>query len=501
MMRRQHPLAIASYTSKRFWLLLIPLVRGLLSIRFDEGVDKFVFNVAKWASGAEWDILVVFIMISAAVWRWFFCRYEIDDKYIKLRTGGILVRTCRIPYENICAVTVAENPVHIGLGISRVMIDTDAQDMTLRSSDTELIIGRKDRITLMNRISEVLSDGSGFDCSYKIPLWIMMVFSFFFSSAVSGVILMITAIVGASDIIGEKLEHDLLGIVYDVSDMINSIVGKIAAGISPAGITVSVIIGIGFMLSFSVNVIRHLNFRITRRGNIIYISSGIFVRRMYFINVRKINMADLRQNLLMKIAGLASVHISCSGYGKRKNEIPVFLPICATRRGTKSVFGDISILMEDILPEFFSKTDYVTPKVLYGWRFMWPPALWVVTVPFAAFFIALAFPGWHDLIKFLAVITEIPAVWMLLAKACAYCTNGFDITDDSVCARYCTWYSFHSISVPFERLAEIRISQNIFQRLNRSCDIYIYSASEHISSHIVRSMPVAEVQAIIRKRL
>ena len=331
-MKRQNPLAIVSYTSKRFWLLTLPLLRGLLSLRFDEGVDKLVFNVAKWAEGAEWDILVVMLMISAAVWRWLFVKYSIDDGYITLHTGCFLVRKCRIPYENICAVTMIENPVHLAFRISRVIIDTDAKDIDLRSSDTELLISKKDRTVLLNKVSEVLSDSSGFDCSYKIPLWIMMVFSFFFSSAVSGVVLLITAISGASDIIGEKLEHDFITVVSDVSDMVTGFVGKIITGISPGGIMLSILIGAGFLLSFTLNLIRHLKFRVIRCGSIIYISSGVFVRRMYFLNVKKINMSDLRQNLLMKIFGLASVHISCTGYGKRKNEIPVFLPMCATRR-------------------------------------------------------------------------------------------------------------------------------------------------------------------------
>ena len=114
--------------------------------------------------------------------------------------------------------------------------------------------------------------------------------------------------------------------------------------------------------------------------------------------------------------------------------------------------------------------------------------------------LVVIFPEWYYLVRFLAVLAEIPAVWMLLVKAWAYCSNGFDITDEGVCARYCKWYSFHSISVPFARLAEIRISQNIFQRINRSCDVHIYTASERINGHIVRSMPVADVQEIIRKQ-
>ena len=45
-MKRQHPSALIGYTSQKFWLLLIPLIRGLAAIRFD---------ISRWAEGAKWD--------------------------------------------------------------------------------------------------------------------------------------------------------------------------------------------------------------------------------------------------------------------------------------------------------------------------------------------------------------------------------------------------------------------------------------------------------------
>ena len=56
-MRRQHPAALLGYTTKNFWLLLIPLIRGLAALRFD---------FYKWSRGAGWDILAVTAMIAIA---------------------------------------------------------------------------------------------------------------------------------------------------------------------------------------------------------------------------------------------------------------------------------------------------------------------------------------------------------------------------------------------------------------------------------------------------
>ena len=37
--------------------------------------------------------------------------------------------------------------------------------------------------------------------------------------------------------------------------------------------------------------------------------------------------SDLRQNLVMKIFGMVSLHIRCPGYGNRWDTLPVLIPL------------------------------------------------------------------------------------------------------------------------------------------------------------------------------
>jgi uncharacterized membrane protein YdbT with pleckstrin-like domain len=87
---------------------------------------------------------------------------------------------------------------------------------------------------------------------------------------------------------------------------------------------------------------------------------------------------------------------------------------------------------------------------------------------------------------------------MLITKAAAYLTNGVDIKKNCFCAKYNKWYEFHTISVPFERLAQIKITQTPFQRINRSCDVHIYTASEYKMGQPVRALPAADVQDLLK---
>ncbi|MBR4223474.1 MAG: PH domain-containing protein, partial [Oscillospiraceae bacterium] len=129
-MKRQHIWSLIGYTSRRFWMLLIPLLRGLTAVRIQEGFDTIRFDVIRWAEGTKWDIAVVLVMILAAVWRWLFTWYYIADDHITVQQGLIFRRETMIPYDNISAAAVQEDPIYMLLRISRVMLDTDARSST-----------------------------------------------------------------------------------------------------------------------------------------------------------------------------------------------------------------------------------------------------------------------------------------------------------------------------------------------------------------------------------
>ncbi len=501
-MKRQHPAALLGYTTKNFWLLLIPLIRGLAALKFD---------FYRWSQGAGWDILAVTAMIAIAVIRWYYTLYEFSEDGISVKTGMVMKYETKIPCLNVSAVTGEENPVLARFGAVKVYIDTDAASGGKANADVSLMVYKEDRAKLFNILSAAFRSpenrgdrrektGSGMNFTYKASAGSLIAFSVLFSSALSGVALLMTALSGSTDIIGDRLEKDFFKAVNDVSDAVTTLAGRLISGISPAGVAVSVIIGLGFLISFVANVCRHINFTVSRRGKCIIITGGLIVKRMYCLNSRKINIADMRQNLLMKLFGVTSVHVNCTGYGKRKNEFPVFIPVCGVRGTESGGVRGLDGIMEKLLTGFSRSETYINPKLTYIMRFIGPPTALIFGIQAAGLVILMMYPVWRELIVFMTILCEIPAVWLLFVKACAYCTSGVNITADSVCAKYCKWYAFHTVTVPLERVSQIRITQNIFQRMNRSCDVHIFTSSEHIGSHRIKSLPIKEVQELIRER-
>ncbi|MGN0666728.1 MAG: PH domain-containing protein [Huintestinicola sp.] len=495
--KRQHPMAIIGYTSRNFWLLLIPLIRGLVA---------FSFDFYRWAEGAGWDILAVTVMFGAAVWRWYFTRFLFKDDGIYIDTGFAVRRVRRIPPEYVSAVTSETDPILSRTNAVKLYIDTDAKAGRKKDPDAKLTVTKQDRAALFNLLAETAGRtppvgsvvrSKGFNYAYRVSKRTLVVFSFLFSSALSGTLLLGTFFTQSGKIIGDTLENQLMAAVIDVTDT----VARLVKGIPPTGITISLIIGAGFLISFAANLLRHINFTVERHGGFIIITSGLFVKRMYFITGNHINYADMRQNLLMKLFGVTSVHISCTGYGKQKNELPVFVPIC----GLKSLYGKQSgdrpaNVMEMLLPGFHLSEGFISPAISYIGRFIGPPALLVFAVILLGFTAAVFFHEWYRLIFFLTVLAEIPSVWLLFVKAGSYCTNGMNIVKGNVCIKYCTGYQFHTVTVPLERVSQIAVARTPFQRMNRSCDVIVYTNSEYTGSHRVRGLPIDEVEELLRER-
>ena len=61
-LKRQHPIKIIDYSSKSFWLLSIPLIRGLFYLQFD---------LWAWIQGAWFDIFVLLVIL---IYGFFQCR-------------------------------------------------------------------------------------------------------------------------------------------------------------------------------------------------------------------------------------------------------------------------------------------------------------------------------------------------------------------------------------------------------------------------------------------
>lgn len=471
-MSRQHKIAILKYTTGNFWMLLIPLVRGLIAMNFD---------FYHWLQGAYWDLIVILLMIGFAVLRWCFVRFEVGENGIFISHGIFVRNEFTIPYSAVACASAARSIWLRPIRAVTVALDSDSHS-TLgqgKKADVELIMKLTDYTKIYNNIPNSSANAK---VSYRASKADLVFFSLVFSSTLSGIIFLGTLFIQGSRIVGDQLEEQFLNAVSDVTEFMQ----RIISGVTPAAVALTLIFALGWGFSFVSNLLRHINFRIQRCGNDITVRNGFFSKWKYYVNISKVNCADLRQNLLMKICRVMSVHVSCTGYGKSRNEIPVFVPVTTKKR--------VMSTMQMMLPSFTLSNISLKPKPLYIMPFLWGPLLSAVLLPVGAVAAARFFPAWSGIVKFLLIMGEIPSLYLIAVKITAKFTTGIGFGNDTITLKYCTFSQFHTVIVPKSRIAYVRLSRTIFQRFNGTCDVWVYSRGEHASRHRIRGIDVKKAE-------
>lgn len=475
-MSRQHKIAILKYTTKNFWLLLIPLVRGLIAVGFD------FYN---WFQGAYLDIIAITLMVGMAVARWYFITFEIGDEGIYVNSGVFVRKKFMLPYSAVSCASAKRSMWLRPIKAVTFSIDSDSMPMTGKRSgvDLELALKLNDYTKIYNKIP---SESTNAKITYRASKSNLIFFSFVFSSTLSGVIFIGTFFIQGSKILGNKLEENFFNAVSGVT----AVMQKIIDGVTPVSVALTLVIALGWGISFISNLLRHINFRIQRCGGNIIVKNGFFSKWKYYINISRVNCADLRQNLLMKICRVMSVHVSCTGYGKSRNEIPVFVPVTTGRR--------VMSTMEMTLPNFTPCNISARPKPTYILAYIWAPLTAVLAIPAAAVAAVYFLPLWKSIIKFLLIMAEIPAIYLLLVKFTAKFTSGIGVSDNSVTLKYCTGSQFHTVIIPKSRVAYVRLSRSIFQRFSGCCDVWVYSRGERAARHRVRGIRFDDAEKIVQ---
>lgn len=475
-MKRQHKIAILKYTTKNFWLLLIPLVRGLFALGFD------FYN---WFRGAYLDIIVILLIIGLAVLRWRFVQFQILEDGVAVRTGVVMRSEFTVPYRALSCVSSKRAMWFRPIKAVTVSLDSDSHSVPNKrgKADVEIIMKIADYDELYQKAP---SDTGAAKITYYASKYNLIFFSLVFSSTLSGVIFLGTFFIQGGKIVGGELERLLITAVSDVTSRVQTIVD----GVTPFSVGLTLVIALGWGFSFFSNLLRHINFKAQRFGNNIFVENGFFSRWKYYVNGTRVNYADLRQNLLMKACKVMSVHVSCTGYGKSKNEIPVFVPVTTRDR----VIGSMRLL----LPSFTVSDISIKTKGSYILPFIWASLIAAAAFPVGAVLGVRFFPEWESVIKFLLIMGEIPSLYMLAVGFAAKFSTGIGIGDSTVTLKYCRTNKFHTVIVPKNKIVYVRLSRTVFQLMNGTADVWVYTRGERAARHRIRGIPVAAAEDFVK---
>ena len=478
--RHQHPVKILKYSSKNLWLLLLPLARGLYATQLD------VNKMYEWLKGSWFDILVVIFILATGYVRWYFSNFSIDKSGISSYSGVIVRATTYIPYKNISSVTAEYKFYLRPFRAVSVSINTNAG--FFGSVDMSVLMSYDDWREAQKKLNFPASS-ENVKYIYK-PRWFETVFfSLVFSNTISGVIYVVTFLLQTNNMVIKIIEKYF-------TDTVNQVTAKYAKGIPPLIVGIVILIVAGWLLSFIINVLRYSGFIIRKDNNNLHIRTGVLTRRKHNIRLEKVNYVDLSQSLLTKLCSVVSLNVSCSGYGADKNEIPVFVPVM-----TRS---QVQNTLKILLPDFsaFRSTDCESrPKPTTFFRYIWFGLVLSLIFPVAYFVISgLLKAEIKSFGLFLMIMAGIPCVMFLVAKITDFFTAGFTVSGNGLYLRYGSGFQFHNILASKEKLVRVRITQNPFQKISRTCDVTFNLCSESESGHKIRSLRYDDVIRIFSER-
>ncbi len=469
--RHFHPIYIVESMKRFVLLLLLPLIRGLLSLRG---------SVLAWLSGVWFDIIVLALILILGLTVWACCSYRILPDGVQISTGVLRKENRMFPYEKLSSLSYEKPFYLIPLRAVRVYLDTDAGYSS--ALDASMTIPKEAAEQLFNTAIRWLSATQAVKRVYQPKFHSIAILSFLTSSTLTGAIYFWTFFSQSGKIFGS----DFQDFIYTgLTDMVN----LLAFGLPPAAAILAYVILGCWLLAFLMGLIRYRGFTALRKGNTVQINTGVLVWRRYLLQVDRIHLVEIRQSLITKLLGLYSVFVRCTGYGKRRNEAAVLMP-AANRQEARRTLGLV-------LPEITQGESTVRPKPRTLSRFLYIPILIILGIG-AAFGLLIHFlHSFRDTLLFVGIMAELPAVWYLLVKITSYFHTGLGF-DGKVCTCRCTFgFRIHTYAVPQQKISKLTYRQSIFQRYLGFCDLLIYPYAERSRRIVVPNLSLKEVNELL----
>ena len=475
----EHPIKILRYSAKNLWLLIFPLLR---SLRF----YPFSFqNFIDWGAGAWFDLLVAFLILCFGTLRWYCCRFQLDAVSIRSSSGILLKQATEIPFSRITA-TVEEHPLYLRpLRAVRLQISTASG--SIPEANMKLILHQRD-LHQIRRHVPVLRNNSAQANAHPTPAWRVMIFSALFSSSFSGAIYIAALFVQGGRITADLLEEfRARQLLEDATDRASSVF----QGVPRLAITIGILIFSLWLISFGRNLLRYGRFRIRFSDDFISVHMGILNRRRFHLRDSAVVFPDLRQNLVMKIFGMVSLHIRCPGYGSRRDTLPVLIPL-VRQKTSWELLGKLHAPQRLEHPHLKAKS-----QPIFFWSFVWPPVIGIGAVIAVRLLTLWLFPHLAQMIHFFALMLIIPLLWFLVIRIVTLFTQSVSMDDCNVQFQFSRGSTFHTITVPRDHIVRADLMQTPIQKQYGACHLYLICNGPKQQRFKLTALPEQAARTII----
>ncbi len=457
-----HPVNIFENMAQFLFLLIIPLVRGLLT-----STDGF----GTWIEGAWMDIAVLLLIFTLSAVKWMMTTYEICQTGLQVQMGILIRKSFFLPQQKLASIVI-EAPFHL-IPFHAVKLKCDTDSGNPKKYDFTITISKDRAADILKRREQLNTSKNFVKRSYRPKNIYVFVLSALLSNSFAGVIFAAAFISNTGKLLGEQFESRLVGTFAQYAKLF-------AFGLPPAAAAVGYLLLFGWLIAFSRNLIRHKNLVVTRNHTSLYIKSGIFTKRKFSLLTKHINYIDIRQSISTKLLGLSSVFVNCTGYGKEKNESSVLMPPI----GKRELADNLSVLF----PEVHYKKPTMRPNFFSIFKFIADPAWYLLGVTAGMIVTTYLFASWKNLIFWIGGMAIVPGVWFLILRIVDFATTGIAANERGFTLKYSKGFTLHTVYIPVEKVTQVLLRQSILQLGDNSCDVFVYSYNEGTQKHHVKNL-------------
>ncbi len=473
-----HPINILENTSKYLILLLLPLLRALATSIFVWSQDERWFYT--WIAGAWFDLMILGIMLGLGIYQWFRYTFSFNDNGIYIQKGIFFLKKRYLAFAKLTAVSFELPWYYRPIKVVHLTADTDGGSsvhpdfsITIHQSIAERILSySKEPFVQVNQIKR----------GYIPSNFYVAIFSLLTSNSITGVLYISTAISQVGNIFGQDIGERIVNNFTRIANIL-------AFGLPPAAAILGYTILGCWLISFSINLVKHLRFSVSREGKVVEINAGIFSKRRFSIATERINSLTIRQSLMSKLFGFFSVFIHCTGYGKAKNELSVLMP-----SGEETELKT-NLLM--LIPEIPITSRQIKPKLVNLSRFLIPPFTGILCVIGGGLLGIHFLPIFSTTIICFMLIIGIPFVWWFIVKFYSFFFTGIGVSQDVITIFYTSGFRIMTSSLPKNKITKIETSQTLFQITTKCCDVTFYSYAEGQKKQKVVNMNLPEVKKLL----
>ena len=467
-----HPVMILEFLWRFLFLLILPLARGFVS--------SLSGGFYLWLQGAWFDLLVVTAIVGLAFCQWFFFRFRLvelegEGRGLMLVRGILHRQVSLIPVSRICTMSTTASFYLRPVAGVRLRADTLAGGKT---PDLSFTVTKRQAEKIINCRFTDKYNNKYMKRSYQPRQIYIVALSAVLSNSLAGVVLLSVLISNLGKILGQEFERRILGTVELLTNLL-------AFGLPPVAAALGWVLVAGWLLAFFRNLVRHARFTVTRHRDQLFIESGIFTKRKYSVYLNAVNYLDIRQSVFTKVLGLYSVFVHAVGYGKQQEDISAILPAASKRELRRQ----LRLLLPAYKPADRRRCT-IRPNRGAVMKFMTEPLWACILPPAAGWLLTWLFPSWQELIWFVVLMGEIPAVWFFIIRFMDYLTSGlhYDSGSGMYTLRYSSGFYLHTVVIPKEKIVQLELRQSILQKLDGRCDVFFYTEDEGVHRHHLRNL-------------